>query len=350
MADLWLIYGANGYTGNLIAERAKSRGLSPILAGRGEAVKRLAERLSLPYRIFDLSNPQATREGLADVSAVLHCAGPFSRTSRPMADACLEKKVHYLDITGEISVFEELHARSEAAKKAQVTLLPGVGFDVVPSDCLAATLKSRMPEATHLELAFAAQGSLSRGTIKTMIEHWEHGGAIRKNGKIISVRTAHVSKTVAFSDKKRRITALPWGDVATAFYSTEIPNVTVYVAGPAIMPAVTALMSVMKPVLKNQKLKSFLQHVVEKRISGPSAKMNQEGSVKMWGRVTDATGSFLEAWLDAPETYSLTADTAIEATKRVARGEVATGYLTPSQAFGQDFILQFPGTKLTFAS
>ena len=58
----WLIYGANGYTGELIAREARKRGMTPILAGRSqESVASLAGELGLarlvllPRALIDLS-------------------------------------------------------------------------------------------------------------------------------------------------------------------------------------------------------------------------------------------------------------------------------------------------------
>ena len=107
----WLIYGANGYTGELIAREAKKRGLNPILAGRNAAkVAALAQELGLEHRAFDLGSPIEIGSHLGGVALVLHCAGPFSATSAPMIAACIQAKAHYLDITCEISVFE--HAQT----------------------------------------------------------------------------------------------------------------------------------------------------------------------------------------------------------------------------------------------
>ena len=117
MTGTILIYGATGYTGKLIAKAASDAGARPILAGRNlEKVKRVAEPLGLAARAFDLADPAGIDAGIKDVAVVLCVAGPFSATSRPMADACLRNRVHYLDITGEIEVFEALAARDAEAK------------------------------------------------------------------------------------------------------------------------------------------------------------------------------------------------------------------------------------------
>ncbi len=108
-----LIYGANGYTGALVASRAVERGLRPTLAGRSaEGVSAVAGRLGLPWRAVSLGDERGLDAALQGHAAVIHCAGPFEQTSRPMASACLRGGVHYLDITGEIAVFEGRRRRT----------------------------------------------------------------------------------------------------------------------------------------------------------------------------------------------------------------------------------------------
>src|SRR3954470_17546395 len=222
----FLIYGANGYTGRLVAELAKQRGQAPVLAGRSaDKVRPLAQELGLPWRAFDLGHPD-----LHDVQLVLHCAGPFSATSRPMVDACLAARAHYLDITGEVEVFESVLARDAEARARGIVLLPGTGFDVVPSDCLAALLHRTLPSATRLELAFAPLGRSSPGTMKTAIEALPRGGLVRRGGKLVRVAPAYEVREIPFADKRRMAMTIPWGDLATAFRSTRIPDISVFVA------------------------------------------------------------------------------------------------------------------------
>src|SRR3954449_4542055 len=226
-SPVWMIYGANGYTGELIAREAVRRGQKPILGGRNaEKLATLANELGLESRAFPLDAPQ-----LDGIEAVLHCAGPFVHTSAAMVRACIAAGAHYLDITGEIPVFESIMAMTDDAARAGVTLIPGVGFDVVPTDCLAAMLAARRPGATELELAFYSPGAeISRGTLKTMIESIGDGGAIRENGKIVRVPPAFDAKEIPFSIAPRMAMTIPWGDVSTAFHTTGIPNIRVYTA------------------------------------------------------------------------------------------------------------------------
>ncbi|HVG06288.1 MAG TPA: saccharopine dehydrogenase NADP-binding domain-containing protein [Thermoanaerobaculia bacterium] len=340
MPEIWMIYGANGYTGELAAREAAGRGLKPVLAGRNaEAVGALASELGLPHRVFGLEAPQ-----LEGVSAVLHCAGPFVRTSRPMVEACLSAGAHYLDITGEISVFEKVLALGEKAKQAGVALLPGVGFDVVPSDCLAAQLAAELPDATELILAFAStKGSISRGTMKTMIESFPHAGAIRKDGKIMPVPIAFDARKIDFPGGSRWAMTIPWGDVSTAWWSTGIPNIRVYTGTPPKQIRRMRRMAPFLPLLGWKPLKRFLQRQVEKRVTGPSEEIRRTAKVELWGEVRNAAGKVVTRTLVTPEAYQLTAISAVEAAVRASEGRVQPGAWTPSKAFGKNFVNELPG-------
>jgi short subunit dehydrogenase-like uncharacterized protein len=163
MSNDVLIYGANGYTGRLIVKEAIAKGLRPILSGRNaDAINAMARELSLEARPAALDFQNMLDNVFEGVAAVIHCAGPFSRTAKIMADTCIRTKTHYLDITGEIAVFEMLAARSAEAARSGVMLLPGVGFDVVPSDCLAAHVHHRLTTATSLALGIHFGSSPSR--------------------------------------------------------------------------------------------------------------------------------------------------------------------------------------------
>ncbi|HYN21204.1 MAG TPA: saccharopine dehydrogenase NADP-binding domain-containing protein [Thermoanaerobaculia bacterium] len=339
----WLLYGANGYTGELVAREAVRRNLKPILAGRNEAaVRALAAELGLSHRSFSLDDPTAVAQGIAGVAAVLHCAGPFIRTSRAMVAACLTAGVHYLDITGEIGVFEKVLSQSEVAKGAGVALLPGVGFDVVPSDCLAARLAAALPSATHLELAFASiRGSISRGTMKTMIESLPHAGAIRRNGKIEPVPPAFDVREIDFPGGRRWAMTIPWGDVSTAWWSTGIPNIRVYTGTPRRTIRRMRRIAPFLPILAWKPIKRFLQRQVEKRVTGPSEEVRRTARIELWGQVRDAEGRSATGTLVIPEGYQFTAMSAVESAERAAQGRVAPGAWTPSKAFGADYVTEF---------
>ncbi len=344
---MWMIYGANGYTGELAAREAARRGLAPILAGRNaRAVAALAGELGLSSRAFGLDDRAALGAGLAGVAAVLHCAGPFVRTSAPLVDACLAAGVHYLDITGEIAVFEAVLARSAEAVRAGVALLPGVGFDVVPSDCLAARLGAALPGAAELALAFASdRGGYSRGTLKTMIEGLPNLGAVRRGGRIVAVPAGYETRRIDFGGAlgERWAMTIPWGDVATAYHTTGIPSIRVYTA--AHPKAIRRLrrLARLAPLAAAGPVKRWLQRRVDRREPGPGAEVRATARTYLWGEAKDAAGKTVTARLETPEAYALTAVSAVEAAERAASGAVRPGAWTPSRAFGADFVDGLPG-------
>lgn len=343
----FLLYGANGYTGQLVAREAIARGHRPTLAGRNRtALETMAGELGgLPVRVASLDDPSALDAALRGHQAVLHCAGPFRHTASAMVSACFRTGTHYLDITGEIGVFESLASKTAEAVAAGTVLLPGVGFDVVPTDCLAAHLARRLPGATWLTLAFQTRGGMSRGTALTTIEGVGQPGAVRRDGRIVPVPLAWRSRVVDFGDGPRTAITIPWGDVATAWYSTGIPNIEVYLAMPSRAIRRLRRARLAAPILRLGLVKRLLAAGIRRRLSGPSDEARQRGGTAVWGEVVDATGRRAAARLHGPEGYTFTAWSAIRAVEHVLAGEVRPGFQTPSKAFGPDFVLDIPGVE-----
>jgi saccharopine dehydrogenase (NAD+, L-lysine-forming) len=344
----WVLYGANGYTGQLVAALAAQRGEKPVLAGRSaDKVRPLAERLGLPWRAAALDDAPALDEALRGARAVLHCAGPFSATSAPMIDACLRAGAHYLDVTGEIEVFEAAFARDAEARQRGVGVLPGVGFDVVPTDCLALTLSQALPGARELQLAFATPGGRSSaGTLKSSLEALPRGGRVRRSGKIVSVPLAHEVRQIQFGDRARRAASVPWGDVSTAYRSTGIPDITVFMAMPRSLIALARLSRFLAPALRREGILRALQRRVGRSVEGPSEEQRRRGRTELWGRATDGSRS-VEASMQTPDGYAFTAESALESVKRAAAGALQPGAWTPAQAFGPGFATTLPGVSLT---
>ncbi|HVQ34579.1 MAG TPA: saccharopine dehydrogenase NADP-binding domain-containing protein [Candidatus Bathyarchaeia archaeon] len=340
----FLIYGANGYTGRLAAEHAAASGLRPIVAGRSrDDVEALAKRLSLEHRVFDLHAPKGILDGISGTSAVLHAAGPFSATSRPMVDACLASGIHYVDVTGEIAVFEAIAERDADAKAAGVMLLPGAGFDVVPSDCLAAHVKHRLPGATRLRISIGGLGGVSRGTALTMLERAGRGTVLRRQGRLVEIAGAPRT-TVDFGAGPRPAIGMSWGDVATAWRSTGIPDIEVFFeASPKLARAVT-LSRLFRPLLSIGVVRGALAAQVRRRIpTGPTPERRARSrSVIVAQAWDDATGTSVRSRLITAEAYTLTAWTAVEIARRASSGGAVPGYQTPATAFGADFVLSFP--------
>jgi short subunit dehydrogenase-like uncharacterized protein len=343
----FLIYGSYGYTGQLIVEQALNEGLRPILAGRNK--KKLvaqAEKHNLEFRAFALHQTAILDSVLQGVDAVLHCAGPFVHTFHQMAEACLRTKRHYVDISGEIPGFEALAALGSQARDAGMMLLPGAGFDVVPSDCLAAQLKQRLPSATHFRLFLrGVDAGVSRGTAKSAIENMNRQGMIRRDGRLVQVPPAWNVLERDFGRGYTKVVSVGWGDVSTAYYSTGIPNIETYFALPTSAISLLRSMRMIGPLMYNRFAKSMLRAAVNLFLKGPQPERRKNAKAIFIGEVSDPNGQRALSKLTTPEGYTCTALTTVEIMKRILNGKFKTGFQTPSLAYGADFIMQFKGVK-----
>jgi short subunit dehydrogenase-like uncharacterized protein len=346
MSDKLLIYGSYGYTGALVAKTAVDEGKSPVLAGRrAEAVEAQAVELGLDHQTFSLEHPTTIKQTVSDFDAVLNCAGPFSSTATPLIEACLESGTDYLDIAGQIDVLESIADRDEEAIEADITLLPAVGFDVVPTDCLAVYLADQVENPTHLRLALDGLQTFSPGTGKSMVEGLHRPGAVRENGEIRNVPSAWKSRMFMFDGTSEEAVTIPWGDVSTAFYATDIPNIETYATVPKYARKILKRSDRVTGVLGSQPIQKALTTLIDMVISGPTAAQREQNVTRIVGEVETDDGDQVSAHLQTPDPYDLTAQTAVESAYRVLDDETESGFLTPGEAFGSDYVLGFSGVE-----
>lgn len=342
-----MIYGATGYTGKLIARVAQEQGLQPVLAGRSvEKLKAVAEPLGLKYRVVRLDDTDQLDEALRDITVVLNTAGPFSVTAYPLVDACLRTGTHYLDIAGEIAVFESLHRRNAEAGSKNVMLLPGVGFVVVPSDCLAAHVAKRLPGARSLQLGISRTDLISRGSFRTMSELLNEKVAIRREEEITSVSTGVLERSFDYGEGDRLSTAVSWADVFTAFLTTGIPNIEVYVEMNLMERGVYWVHNRFARMFNTLPGQLFLQAQVEMLPEGPSDEERAERKRVIVAEAKDRSGRRAISRLRVPESYTFTAFSAVAIAKKVLQGEFKPGFQTPARVYGADFVQSLAGVAL----
>ncbi len=338
-----MIYGANGYSGELIAGYAKKQGFTPVLAGRNnQSISKLATELELEYKTFDLNDVNNVAENLKSMDVVIHCAGPFSSTAEPMIKACLKSKTHYLDITGEVAVFEMVKSYDKQAKEAGIVLCPGVGFDVIPTDCLASQLKELMPDATHLALGFDSRSGFSPGTAKTSVEGLSQGGRIRKDGEIIQVPLAFKTRKIDFGDGEKLAMTIPWGDVSTAHFTTDIPNIEVYIPASPNLVKKLKRMNYIRPLLGLGFVQNFLKKRIEKSVRGPSEKARAKLNTYLWGEVKNAKGEVKTLRLECSNGYTLTMTGGVKMVEYVLNTP-KTGYQTPTTLVNNQLLEEIEG-------
>lgn len=341
----WLLYGATGYSGRLIAQAAKARGHNVVLAGRNQAqLAKLGDSLGVAHRCFDMGARDAIDKGLTGVRLVLNCAGPFSLTAATLSQACMRTGAHYLDISGEIGDHRSLQRMHDRAVEAGVMLLPGVGFGILPSDCLAVHLKEKQPTAVSLTLAFSSAGSISRGSRTTLMESLQQSGYVRRAGQLIAAEPGTESRPIHFGPgKEQRALLFPWrADALAAGLSTDIAHIQTFAAAPLLM----------RMVLKNRKVfaegfgNTLLRRYVGGSASGPSAAQRAKNKTWIYGEVVNEVGARLRAVVEGPDAYDFTVIAALAAVEHSLASGVPEGYATPGQLLGSAPLRTLPGVRL----
>ncbi|MTI23240.1 NAD-dependent epimerase/dehydratase family protein [Fulvivirga sp. RKSG066] len=341
-----LVYGAYGYTGKLIVDEALQKNLSITIAGRDKKkTETLAKEAQVPFISFDLEDVQLIINTLQEFDLVIHCAGPFEYTASIMAEACIQSKTHYIDITGEYQVFENLHLMHEQAAEAGIMLLPGAGFDVVPSDCLAAQLQHEYLMGDKLELAFTSTGaSLSRGTAKTMVENIHKGQLYREEGVLKSRKLGKSTRNIDYGAFNQISVGISWGDICTAHYSTGIPNIEVFTGSTEKQISQMKWANYLKSVLSWRWVKNIFLKKIDKKPAGPSEEKRTKANMYLWGKISGLNDSH-EKRIKTPNGYTLTARSAVLIAQKILNGDFKKGYQTPSSAYGKDLIFEIDGCE-----
>jgi short subunit dehydrogenase-like uncharacterized protein len=342
----WMIYGAYGYSGRLIAEHARDKGLRPVLAGRDAGkTQAVAEALGLEWRAFALDDTQQIAQKLFDIDAVVHCAGPFSATSAAMLGGCLSARAHYFDITGEISVFEHAHSPriDAAARAADIVVCPGVGFDVVPTDCMARTLVDAQPDATSLCLGFHGDMHVSPGTAKTIVESLGYGTIARRDGRLVKIPVA--VRDIDYGRGVRQSMSVSWGDVSTAFHSTGVGNITVFWPASDATIRKLRMAALARPLLRRGWVQELLKKQIEKKVQGPSKEQRDRQQVHVWGEVRNAGGMTVSGRMTTANGYTVTQLAPVAIIEHLWHHEVSAGSTTPALLMGRDFASKLPGSS-----
>lgn len=343
----WMLYGATGYTGAIVAEQAVRRGHRPLLAGRSaEKLAALAGRLGLEFVAVELDDTPALERAVGRVQVVYHAAGPFVHTAEPMRRACVASGTNYLDITGEVSQLRSACAYDAMARAKGIALVPGVGFDVVPTNCLATYVAGRVPGAVDLDIGVLGLTQATPGTAKSLMESLpEESGAVRRAGQLVRFPLGQGMQRLRFPRGTVTAMPVPWGDLETAYWATGIPNITCYMAIPRSAARLIRVMAPLLPkLLSAGPVRRAAVAIAGRAAHGPSAGARASERSYIWARAADRAGHAAEAWLDTLEAYEFTAVAAVAAVERVLSTR-PVGVLAPSQAFGTDFVLEVGNTR-----
>jgi short subunit dehydrogenase-like uncharacterized protein len=344
MSGRLLIYGAYGFTGRLAVEAALQRGLEPILAGRDpDRLAGLAREKGLERRVADLRDARTLDETLRGVSVVLLAAGPFSATSRPMVEACLRAGAHYLDVSGEVPVVEALHALDRQARERSIMILPAVGFDVVASDCLGAHVARRLDRAERLALGIRGLELLTPGSARSLAEHAREPSRVRRDGAIVTLVPGSLRREFDYGDGPRSSVNVTWGDVATSFHTTGIPNTEVYLEESAYLNAAMLASRWIGTLLGSAPWQAWLSACAALLPEGPPTDQRARRHMTLVAEARDEHGGVARARLHTPEAFEFSGTTAAAIAGWVLAGDVEIGFQTPARVYGSDFVLGFDG-------
>ncbi|SCW78437.1 MULTISPECIES: trans-acting enoyl reductase family protein [unclassified Pseudomonas] len=319
-----LIYGAAGYTGRMAAERAKALGLRFEIAGRNHArLVALAAQLAVPYRVFDADADAAG--SLSGISVLLNFAGPFAHTAEPLMRACIKAGIDYLDITAEINVYRVAERLGAEAVSRNVMLLPGVGWDVVPTDSLAVHVAKRVEQPFALSIALQVPGSMSRGSAMSVSEIMGAGVLARVDGELVETPDA-TPRHFDFGEGPVLCVPLSFGDLVTGWHSTGIPNIAmfVHIAGDA-----------------------FPEGDLSQMPDGPTQAQREAHPARAVIEVVGVDGTIVRSVIETVNGYSYTPLAAVEAARRVLTGDRLAGFATPARVFGGGFAESIEGTLIS---
>ena len=346
----WMIYGAYGYTGKLIVEEALVRGYRPLIAGRSkDKLIPLAESLGLDWIVLDLDDSEKLKSIISKMDLVLNVAGPFIRTSEKIVKACIEGSTHYLDISNEIPVIQELFSNNQQAVDKGIALISGVGFGVVATNCLVKYVVEQAGDTVKIQCASIPHTDhRSTGATKSILEVLTQGGKVRRDGKLVSSRLGSGGINVQFPDGNHNLLPIPTGDLEAAYLATGVSNVTAYTSE---LPKNRAFYTIF-PIIRRLLSIKFIHNKIDQKLDkqknlSEEIKTNNIKNSYSWAKAVNRVGEEYQAWLVLGEGYQFTAYSSILAVERVLNDKLK-GFLTPSEAFGTSFVLEIPGVSLQF--
>ena len=344
-----LIYGAYGFTGAGISKLAAEYGITPVLAGRnGAKLKPLAESLGYDYIVISLENNHNNLVTvLKHFEIVLHIAGPYTFTAKPMLDAVVEAGTHYLDLTGENHVIQAELDRDQEFRNANIMVMPAVGYDVVPTDCLNVYVAEKIHSPTNLTVVLngnytAAEGAeASRGTMKSGLEMLGRPLLMRENGSMVEVSALKVIQRKE-NGQSQTLVQIPWADMMTSYISTGIPNIEVFQVQRGEFP------EYLLRIAQTDFGRRALSWLIEKYLpEGPPPGAQQTRQTRIVSTVTNDAGDSASAAMITPEAYLLTFHSTLIVAKRVIEGHWEPGFQTVGKVYGPELALEVPGVSRT---
>jgi saccharopine dehydrogenase (NAD+, L-lysine-forming) len=353
-ADAIVVYGATGHTGAQLCATLIRGGAKVVMVGRDRRKLDLLARESNGHAelfVAAIDDAVSLRAAVAKGRVVVNCAGPFARYGRAVQDAALANGRHCLDMSGEPGFVQATLARDAEARERGALLVSGIGFDVVPTDALAALLAQAVGgQVTTARVAYSRlDAGPTAGLGMTMLQGLLDGGSAFVDGSLRREALGHDRWNVRFPGASGSVSCLsvPWGDVISLPHSTGARTARAYLPKTMPPPALgSALMRALRwalPAHLFPKLEAFIARRMVRRL--PLSTNDRDGAPGGSGArlsaVVELTGNqgTKVGWVVAGSGITIHA-AALCARATLAPGFGARGARTPSQAFGARELLE----------
>ncbi len=346
MQKKWMIYGAYGFTGSLLAKIAADKGFKPVLAGRDALkTKRLALSLGLDFKVFSLDEDSIIEKNLKDIDLLYNLAGPYCKTAPTMVEACLRTKTHYMDLTGDIEIYDFLYSLDKVAIENEILIMPGVGFNVIATECVAAHTVQKLSTCDHLDIVMATQAKPSKGTFKQMIALLPRGGYEIENHELKRRNIGKSDIKIKYPDKRRTPFSIPIGELIACHKSLNIANIRVHYAMSSSWVRMTETMiDIIAKFSGKNYGKKVLSNFASNYIKGPDETSMLHDKAYVYAKASSDLGVYAETMIKTPEPYYFTALITLKVIQKVLDGEYK-GALTPVEAFGSSIIFEVEGVE-----
>jgi short subunit dehydrogenase-like uncharacterized protein len=344
-----VLYGATGYTGRLVAQELARRGLDHVLSGRDP--EKLA-RLGGPTRSVGLDDDAALRDLLEPAHVVINCAGPFTVAGDALVRAAIATSTHYVDSTGEQPFIKMVFDRhSGPAERAGVALVPALGFDYTPGDCIARLTAEGLEPLDEIVIAYAVDDfGMSRGTLKSALEMMKGGDLLYEDERWRPAGTGVYRASFDFPEPigRQSVSRLPAGEVVTVPHHTRTSKVTTLVTTRTIAPGpLSQVLPVVMPgvaLALRSPLRGLLARGVALLPEGPGEDDRREASFTVVADAHARNGTSRRGVVRGKDVYGLTAVTLVAGAELMsAPGFDRSGALGPAAAFDSAALLNRVG-------
>lgn len=341
----WIIYGATGYTANLIIKKAIQMGLPPVLAGRDRSkISSVAKKYGLKYKVFEINDINVIQANIENSNLILNASSNYKLTAQPFINACLASGCHYLDLCGEISVLKKIFEYNELAKYGNITIIPNSGYHSIVTDCFAGYVANLIENPIELNYYLLDASIPSLGTLKSSLDAFLGGGFVLKYNNFENIKMGSIKTRVEHKNKALTLYASPMAELYLSHISTSIPNINVYLKIPLLYSLLLDYFGDYILKLLQSEKRTAILNLIDKFVKGPSEAINKKLKSMIGVNVKNLKGDSLTMWLEAPEAYDFTATLSVEAVKLALSG-LPSGVLTPIQAYGCNFLSKFNDIK-----